>query len=98
MVGIPRSAEVHYRDDPKIEVMWQVYLLLCADQTLYCGSTNNLDKRLAKHNNKNGAKYTRGRLPVILVKTWDCANKSQALKLEAKIKKMPKDRKLSFVG
>lgn len=79
-------------------VNWLVYLLLCADQTLYCGITNDLDKRLVKHNNGKGSKYTRARLPVMVVKTWDVAGKSAALKLEAKIKKLPKAQKLSFKG
>ena len=78
--------------------MWLVYLLLCADQTLYCGITNNLQKRLEKHNAGKGSRYTRARLPVMVVKIWDATNKSTALKLEAKIKKLPKDQKLSFTG
>jgi putative endonuclease len=77
---------------------WMVYLLLCADGSLYCGATNNLDKRFARHNNGKASKYTRSRLPVMLVKTWDAPNKSAALRLEAKIKKMPKSKKLSFTG
>jgi putative endonuclease len=79
-------------------MMWMVYLLLCADQTLYCGITNNLQKRLEKHNSGKASKYTRARLPVMFVKTWNVVGKSEALKLEAKIKKLPKDKKLSFTG
>ena len=45
---------------------WTVYLLKCADGTLYCGCTNNLTKRLAAHNRGQGAKYTRSRRPVAL--------------------------------
>lgn len=77
---------------------WIVYLLLCSDNSLYCGITNDLAKRLAKHNSGKGSKYTRARLPVMVIKIWDVAGKSAALKLEAKIKKMPKDKKLSFKG
>ena len=46
---------------------WVCYLLECADGTLYCGITNDLDKRLNAHNAGEGAKYTRSRLPVTLV-------------------------------
>ncbi|MCP4722977.1 MAG: GIY-YIG nuclease family protein, partial [Desulfobacteraceae bacterium] len=46
---------------------WQVYLLKCADLSLYCGITNNLKARIDTHNAGKGAKYTRGRLPVELV-------------------------------
>lgn len=77
---------------------WLVYLLLCFDGSLYCGITNNLEKRLEKHNAGKASKYTRVRLPVMVVKTWDVPTKSAALKLEAKIKKLPKDKKLSFQG
>lgn len=73
-------------------------MLLCSDDTLYCGITNNLEKRIEKHNSGKASKYTRTRLPVMVIKTWDVPNKSAALKLEHKIKKMPKDKKLSFKG
>lgn len=72
---------------------WVCYLLQCADQTLYCGITNDLDKRLAAHNAGEGAKYTRGRSPVKLVYCETCADKSSALKREMEIKKMPRGAK-----
>lgn len=77
--------------------MYYVYLLECSDGTYYTGSTNNLDKRIAAHNNKKGAKYTKGRTPVILKKFWECSSKSEALKLEYKIKQLPKEKKLNYV-
>ena len=43
------------------------YILKCADDTYYCGYTNDLENRIKKHNQGKGAKYTRGRLPVVLV-------------------------------
>jgi putative endonuclease len=77
--------------------MWFVYILCCSDYTYYTGITNNLDKRIAAHNNGTGAKYTKGRRPVVLMKTLECASKSEALKLEYKIKQLPREEKLSYV-
>ncbi len=77
-------------------VTWVCYLLQCADNTLYCGITNNLDKRLAAHNAGEGAKYTRGRAPLRLVYQEVCEDKSAALKREMQIKKMPRNEKLKL--
>ena len=67
---------------------WVCYLLRCADGTLYCGITNDLEKRLAAHNAGEGAKYTRGRTPVRLAHVEPYADKSAALKREMQIKQM----------
>lgn len=75
---------------------WFVYLLKCSDDTLYCGITNNLDKRIKTHNTGRGAKYTKARLPVMLFKHFEVSNKSEALKLEYKIKQMPREEKLKL--
>ncbi len=75
---------------------WVCYLLECADGTLYCGITNDLDKRLAAHNAGEGAKYTRSRLPVKLTYAEACANKSAALKREYEIKRLSRARKLAL--
>jgi putative endonuclease len=76
---------------------WLVYLLKCYDNTIYTGITNDIDKRIAAHNNKKGAKYTKSRTPVILIHTINCNSKSDALKLEYKIKQLPRDEKLKLV-
>lgn len=75
---------------------WTCYLLECSDHTLYCGITNNLEKRLTAHNAGEGAKYTRSRLPVKLAYAETCANKSTALKREYEIKRMSRKRKLAL--
>ena len=62
--------------------MYYVYLLRCADGTLYTGFTNDLARRLAAHNAGRGAKYTRGRRPVELVYWESFSNKSSALRRE----------------
>lgn len=76
---------------------WVCYLIECADDTLYCGITNDLDKRLAAHNAGEGAKYTRGRAPVKLAYCESCTDKSAALKREMEIKDLPRAKKLALV-
>lgn len=76
-----------------------VYLLRCADDSLYCGYTNNLKKRIQTHNNsKQSAKYTRSRRPVKLVYYESYLTKSDALSREANIKKLSKDYKEELVS
>ena len=77
-------------------VNWICYLLECADGTLYCGVTNDLDKRLAVHNAGTGAKYTRSRRPVKLAYAESCADKSAALQRECEIKRLSRKRKLAL--
>jgi putative endonuclease len=75
-----------------------VYILECSDKTLYCGWTNNLEKRLHEHNEgKNGAKYTRGRRPVKLVYQEPCLTRSDALKREREIKGLTRLKKLRLI-
>lgn len=76
------------------ESKWYVYILRCADQTLYTGITNRLQQRLRAHNAGKGAKYTKGRRPVHLLYWETCTDKSAALKREAAIKKMRRAEKL----
>jgi len=75
---------------------WVCYLLQCADGSLYCGITNDLDKRLARHNAGEGAKYTRSRLPVMLVYRESCADRSLASRREREIKALPRTAKLAL--
>ena len=77
--------------------MWYVYLLKCIDNTLYCGATNNLDKRIDTHNAGKGAKYTKGRLPVVLLKAWEFNTKNEALKFEYKVKQLSRQEKLNLI-
>jgi putative endonuclease len=72
---------------------WVVYLIRCSDESLYCGVTNNLKNRLATHNLGKGAKYTRSRRPVELVGASSEMTKSDALKLEYRIKQVPAGNK-----
>ncbi|GAB2563883.1 GIY-YIG nuclease family protein [Gracilibacillus alcaliphilus] len=70
-----------------------VYILKCKDHTLYTGYTNNIKRRLAMHEQGKGAKYTRGRSPFELQFMQSCCTKSEALQLEAKIKKLTRKQK-----
>lgn len=73
---------------------WQVYLLRCADGSLYCGITNDIEKRLKTHNLGKASNYTRSRLPIEFVTRRDGLTKSDALKLEHQIKKLPSGKKI----
>ena len=78
--------------------MWSVYLLQCSDNSLYCGITIDLFRRLEHHNtSKLGAKYTRGRRPVTLVYEEQVETHPEALRREYKIKKLSKKEKLELV-
>ncbi len=75
-----------------------VYLAECGDGSLYCGWTNDLEKRIEAHNSGKGAKYTRAKRPVRLVHAEEFAEKSAALKREREIKKMKKNEKKALFG
>jgi putative endonuclease len=74
--------------------MWFCYILECSDGTLYTGITNDLDMRIKTHNLGKGAKYTRNRLPVKLKWSKIIENRSEASKLEYRIKKLNRSQKL----
>ena len=74
------------------------YIVRCKDDTLYCGWTNNLEKRMASHNAGTGAKYTRNRYPVELVYYETFETKEEAMRREAAIKKLSKERKELLVA
>jgi putative endonuclease len=78
------------------EKTWNVYILKCADGTLYTGITNNLEQRIEKHTLGTGAKYTRGRGPYELVFSEVHPTKSSAAKREAEIKSLDKGQKTAL--
>ena len=77
---------------------WVVYILLCADRTLYTGITNNLPARLENHRAGKGAKYTRGRRPEKVLYSENCGTRSLALKRERAIKRLTRAAKLALAG
>jgi predicted GIY-YIG superfamily endonuclease len=77
---------------------WYIYILRCADNTLYTGSTDDVERRVAVHNSGKGAKYTRGRTPVEVVYTEECESCSAALKREYAIKQLSRQEKLNLIN
>lgn len=77
---------------------WVVYVLRCADGSLYTGITNDLDRRLAAHRAGTASRYTRSRRPVRLVYRERRRSRSAALKREAAIKRLPRAAKLRIIG
>ncbi|MEG1222049.1 MAG: GIY-YIG nuclease family protein [Anaerovoracaceae bacterium] len=78
--------------------MYYIYILECKDGSLYTGFTNNIEDRIKRHNAGKGAKYTRGRTPVVLRYSEEFEDKSSALKREAQIKKLTKEKKLQLIN
>ena len=77
---------------------WFVYLLVCSDNTFYCGVTTDVFKRFGEHNfSDKGAKYTKGRRPVHLVWYERCLSKQDAYQQEYKIKKMKRSKKEQII-
>ncbi|HJZ89145.1 MAG TPA: GIY-YIG nuclease family protein [Polyangia bacterium] len=72
---------------------WLVYIVICRDDTLYTGITNDLPRRLRAHDAGAGARYTRGRGPVRLLHCERFASKGAALRREAALKRLPAPRK-----
>jgi putative endonuclease len=77
---------------------WVLYLVQCADDSIYTGITNNLEARLQAHNTGKGAKYTRGRTPVVLKAVFEFAGKSEASKAEYLLKKRSREEKLKLLA
>lgn len=75
-----------------------VYILRCADASLYTGWTNNLALRIARHRAGTGARYTRGRGPLDLVAYWPVIDKSSAMKAEAAFKRLTREQKIAALG
>jgi len=83
-----------------ISVEYFVYIVRCIDDTLYCGKTTNVEKRLRAHNGviKGGAKYTSGRRPVELVYLEQLKTVTEALKREYFLKQLTKEEKVKLIS
>jgi len=79
------------------DVPW-VYLLCCADGTLYCGWTVDVDRRLAAHNAGRASRYTRSRLPAELAWSQALPDRTAAMQEEARIKALPRTAKLALIA
>ncbi len=78
--------------------MYYLYILLCQDQTLYTGITNDLDKRMQAHETGKGSKYVRAHLPFSMIYSEEHADKSSAQKREWEIKSWSRKRKIKELG
>jgi putative endonuclease len=80
--------------------IWTIYILECGDKTLYCGITNNLERRMRQHRGEvnGGAKYTRSRKPFRVAYTEEVLTRSEALKREFIIKEMTKRDKAELAN
>jgi putative endonuclease len=74
-----------------------VYVLRCADGTLYTGWTNDLDRRLARHQAGKASRYTASRLPVQLAWSAEHPGRSEAMREEARIKRLSRAEKLALI-
>ncbi len=80
-----------------MEQVWYLYILLCADGSLYTGITTDVQRRLEAHRSGKGAKYTRGRGPLTLVYRERCGSHSAALKREWQVKHLPRPEKQALI-
>lgn len=78
--------------------MWHLYLLRLSDDSLYCGITKDLKRRLKEHRRGRGSKYVKGRLPFELVYLEDHGSRSEAMRREREVKSWSKDRKEELVN
>lgn len=82
-----------------MDKQWLVYVLECADGTLYTGICTDMERRLKEHNESNkGARYTRSRRPVSVLHTEPHVSRSAASQREAEIKKLPRVKKLQLIN
>ncbi|MFQ3546558.1 GIY-YIG nuclease family protein [Halobacillus rhizosphaerae] len=77
---------------------YYVYMLRCADDSLYTGYTTDLESRLQKHESGKGAKYTRGRGPFVLEYSHTYASKTEALQEEYRLKKLSRAKKEQWIA
>jgi predicted GIY-YIG superfamily endonuclease len=82
----------------EIQSDWFVYMVRCADRSLYTGITTDVERRLSSHNEGTGSRYTRSRLPVELVYTETAADRGGALRRESQIKRLPAVAKRALIG
>jgi predicted GIY-YIG superfamily endonuclease len=76
---------------------WFVYIARCADGTLYTGTAVDVRVRIDAHNSGRGARYTRGRVPIVLCAQLRCASRGDALRLEFAIKRLSREAKLGLL-
>jgi predicted GIY-YIG superfamily endonuclease len=81
----------------KKAVAWLLYVLKCRDNTLYTGITIDVSRRVQQHNRGTASRYTRSRLPVMLIFSEPCRSRSQALKKEYAMKRLSRKKKEEYL-
>jgi putative endonuclease len=74
---------------------WWVYVLCCSDNSLYCGITKDLERRLLQHNAGTGARYTKARRPAALIHSWTVPSRGVALREEHAFKALSRQKKIA---
>lgn len=77
---------------------WFLYILKCADQSLYTGITKDLERRFKMHSEGKAARYTRTRRPLEMIYQETCRSRTEALTRECAVKRLPKPRKLALIS
>jgi putative endonuclease len=93
----PTGIETAIPDMAKSTTTWWVYILRCADGSLYTGITTDAERRLRQHNAGTASKYTRSRRPVEMVYHQSLPNQSKALQREAAIKSLTRNAKVKLI-
>ncbi len=79
------------------DMNWSVYLIECGDGSYYAGITTDLERRMKEHARGEGSKYVAGRGFKRLMASRSCRDRSEAAKLEAAVKKLPREKKIDFL-
>jgi putative endonuclease len=90
--AIPQARRRSRCDNSRV-APWSVYLARCSDGTLYCGVARDVVERIAKHDAGKGARYTRGRGPLVVVAERRCNTHGDALRLELAVKRLAREEK-----
>jgi len=96
--GKLHSTNLNSRHDDGIVVVWFVYIVRCADQSLYVGQTSDVALRVAKHNDGSGSSYTACRRPVLLQYSEEFATRHEALGRERQIKRWTRRKKEALIA
>ncbi len=80
------------------EGVWYLYVLECGDGSLYCGITTDVTRRVQQHEAGKGARYTKGRGPLKLLREWPCGGHSEALKAELAFKRLSRVGKWAVIS
>lgn len=96
MTDAPEPQHAPLQED--VQKRHYVYIVRCADGSLYTGYSSDVQRRVAQHNAGKGARYTRAHLPVILLAKWSFPSHGEALRAEYRMKRLPRAQKLRLIA